>query len=97
MTGSAGFDSGCGASGSVVILFVSSGRGTDVATGVLWDEPNDGTEVGDSAESHAISGGGRSSEGVRKPSFKGSASSGDETRRLLSVGDSSVFTVIGDS
>jgi hypothetical protein len=96
MTGSAGFDdSGRGASGSgsVEVLFVSSGS-TDVATG---NEPGSGTETGNSAETDAASGGATSSEGVRKPSFEGSASSGDETRRLESVGDSSGFTMTGDS
>lgn len=34
---------------------------------------------------------------MRKPSFKGSASTGDETRRLESIGDTSGFTGVGDS
>jgi hypothetical protein len=79
------------------VLFVSSGRGTDVAAGVLWDEPGSGTEAGVSAETHAISGVVRSSKGVRKHSFEGSTSSGDETRRPLSVGDPSGFTVTVNS
>lgn len=37
------------------------------------------------------------SEGVRKFSFEGSTSSGDETRRSQSVGDPSDFTMTGDS
>ena len=101
MTGSAGFDDsgGCASgsgSGSVEVLFVSSGT-TDVATGVSWNEPGSGTGAGSSVETDGASGGATSSEGVRKPSFEGSASSGDETRRLESVGDSSGFTVTGDS
>lgn len=93
MTGSAGFDSGCGASGSVGGLFVSSGRGTGMATGVLWDELDGGMEAGNSADT--VSGGAISSEGVRNTSFEGSASPGDESRRLQSVGASSGFAVTG--
>jgi hypothetical protein len=79
------------------VLFVSSGRGTDVAAAVLWDEPGSGSEADGSAETDAISGAGRSSKGVRKHSPGGSTSSGDETRRPLSVGDPSGFTVTGNS
>lgn len=68
-----------------------------MATAVLWDEPGSGSEADGSAETDAISGVGRSSKGVRKHSFGGSTSSGDETRRPLSVGDPSGFTVAGNS
>src|SRR6266849_6812138 len=95
--GSAGFDSGCEASGSLGVLFVSSGMGIDVAAGALWDEPDCRTEVCGSAETDAISGVARSSKGVRKHSFEGSTSSGDETRRPLSVGDPSDLTVTSNS
>jgi hypothetical protein len=63
----------------------------------LWDEPGSGAEVCGSAEADAISGVARSSKEVRKHSFGGSTSSGDETRRTLSVGDPSDFTVTGNS
>jgi len=97
-TGSAGFGSGCGVSGSVEVLFASSGRGTDLAAGVLWDsEPGSRTEAGGSEGTDAVSGVARSSGGVRKLSFKGSTSSGDETRRLQSVGDPAGFSVAGSS
>ena len=43
VTRSAGFDSGGGASGS---LLVSSGRATGLATGVSWDGSGCGTETG---------------------------------------------------
>lgn len=52
-------------------------------------------EAGGSAETDPISGVVRSSKGERKHSFE-SRSSGDETRRPLSVGDPSGFTVTGD-
>lgn len=88
-----------GTSGSVGTLFVfSSGRGTDVATGVSWGDSGSGRETGDEAELNGgISSGGGSSEGVRKSPFEGSASSDDETRRLESVGDASGFTLTGNS
>lgn len=95
MTGSAGFDSGCGASGSAEDLFALSGRGTDLATGVWWSISGDWAEV--NADADAVSAGATSSEGVRKPSFEGSTSSGDETSRLESVGDTSSFVVAGNS
>jgi hypothetical protein len=44
-----------------------------------------------------LSVGEKSSAGVRKPSFKGSASSDDETSKLESVGDASGFTAAGTS
>ncbi len=71
--------------------------GIDVAAGALWDEPDCRTEVCGSAETDAISGVARSSKGVRKHSFEGSTSSGDETRRPLSVGDPSDLTVTSNS
>ena len=43
----------------------------------------------------AIVSGVSSSEGVTKPSFNASVSSGEETRRLESVGDDSGFTETG--
>jgi hypothetical protein len=95
VAGSAGFDSGCVASGSAEDLFASSGRGTDLATGVLWDVSGDWVEV--NPDAGAVSAGATSSEGVRKPSFKVSASSGDETSKLQSVGDTSSFVVAGNS
>lgn len=78
------------------VLFVSSGRGTDVAS-VFWDWPGGGIEAGGSAETDNGMGGAKSSVGVRNPSFEGSASSPDESRRLLSVGGSSGFAVTGSS
>ena len=75
---------------------MSSVRGTDVA-GVFWDGPGGGIEAGGSAETDNGFGGAKSSVGVRNPSFEGSASSADESRRLLSVGDSSGFAVTGTS
>jgi hypothetical protein len=44
-----------------------------------------------------VSAGAGSSEGGRKPSLKGSHSSGDETSKLESVGDASGFAVAGNS
>ncbi len=99
---SAGFGSGVASDGaaaggasdsiSICALLVSSGRGADVITGVSWDDSGGGEGADDSEEMDAIVAGASSSEGVRKPSFKGSVSSGEEMRRLESVGDDSGFT-----
>jgi hypothetical protein len=76
-------------------LSVSPGRGADVVIGVLWDDSGGGGAEG-SVEIDAIVAGASSSEGVRKLSlFKGSVSSGEETRRLESVGDDSGFSETG--
>lgn len=92
-----GFNSVCRTSSSLDVLFVCSGRGTDVAAGVLWDEPGSGTDDGGSADTVAVSGVARSSGGVANLSFEGSTSSGEETRRSQSVGDTSGFTLTGNS
>ena len=78
---------------------MSSGMGTDVATGVFWDGSCGGMEAGGSGEKDKRFGGANSSVGVRNPSFEGSASSAsaDESRRSQSVGDSSGFAVTGCS
>jgi hypothetical protein len=94
VTCSAGLDS-CNT--SVEVFFTSSGRRADVATGALWDESGREWLTSDSAETHAVATSAGSSDGERKVSFRGSASSGEETRRLARVGDSSGFTVTGDS
>jgi hypothetical protein len=74
----------------VEVFFTSSGEGTDVATEVLWDESGREWVTPGSAETDAVATSAGSSDGVRKVLFKGSASSGEETRKLESVGDSSL-------